>query len=305
MSRLPNRRKVSYLLAIILIAGLLINGCKKEDDTSGDNSNNGEGTRLKEWTYLGYDEYNSIIAAYENNRMTELIYRDIASNDIKKKITAEYTGNKARVIHYYKHGENFEIWSFHDRFFDGANLIETRSYDESEPGYPFTGRTVYTYSNNLLSEQISYGSEDISDPRHKTKYYHEEGKVVKHEYYSFENNQYVIKDKSSYEYENGQLSRVVGYHLWLEEWIISGKSEYSYEGNKVIIQDFDYQDEEWLLEYRVEAVLDNAGNTIELTEIDKYDNMVKLVLTYESGTGNFDGIILEPVYEFYPCLLPF
>lgn len=294
---IQKRRSIYYLLAVLLFTGLLMSGCKKDDDTGEDKGNNGDGVRVKEWTYFDNGEFNArVFLIYAGQKLTAVNYYDTqdAAGDIIRKRTVEYDGNKSIIIDYLTAPNgNFEISEKMEIIFDGANMIEYRLYGYQGAEFFLTCRETFIYENDLLVESYMGSGEN---PSIKWVYTYANDRMVKSERYNYNeyNNTYTLYERTIFEFIDDKMYLVSSQIFTGTVWKNYSKTEYLYQDNLILGKYYEYVNDNWEFKNERGYTIDDNGNIIKQSFSDWTGYMMEIRYYYEAGIGNAHLLMIAP-----------
>lgn len=297
-----------YTLAIILFLGVAMNGCKKDDNTNGDNNiDNGEGFRLREWKYYENGVYaTNALLSYSDDQLIEVVYYDQIKSGESRIMTVDYQGDMATVVDLWPDGNGgFAIDSKKTIQFGGGNVTEILEYEYFNGNYQLEYRSTYTYVNDRVKECVYY-YQGNQVPNGKYVNTYSNSRLVISETYNFDGSGYYLFGKTEWQYDGDQISLIEYQTRNDTVWTDYSRTEFSYQGNIIFMDDYESSSGTWELMYETEITLDANGNTVNVLEKDHmWDEEITIEFSYTNGKGNFDDIVLYPEDRDFPFRLPF
>jgi hypothetical protein len=282
---------------------LLQFGCKKDENKLGDVN------RITKLSYFENDEIKWIYDySYKNERMVATdatIYID----------GIPYHSNWE--ISYPTDDSIISIFTISDNSPDSREILElqdgltiSRSYDDFtgsgywKPNY----RYEYAYFNSQLTEQLYYHGGDgaMPDLQSKINYEYEGNLLVRILHYSMDGD-WKLTGLDSISYNGDNLSEKIDYAVNDGIRTESRKYVYLYEGSLLTQMDF-YKKEisgEWTLEENHFFTYNEFGDLDSKSVQLAPGAVVKYVIEYEGGKGNYRQFIYPGNDLWSPLLLPF
>ncbi len=260
-----------------------------------------------------------------SHRIKEIIKQRVSSSAVDEKTLFTYNEEKIVKIEYlYKFEEEWELMEFDSIVYTDNKIIITHYYEVSDGPAISEKEELIIRDNKIIEATLFYYSQSF-EPTDKVVYGYEGKNVVKAEYFSYHNENWVLRDKDELSYDDNLVIEYCSYTIdyegnsyldykeifsyenkrlveWYrsyptdsENWINSLKFEYLYQGNlQMESAIYDFVDNEWVYDYSFYY----NYNEFDYLEKEELVTTTK-TYTYEKGHGNYSLFIITPVYRRY------
>jgi hypothetical protein len=297
--------KLTSLLIKLIAIILILNSCEENNgiidekitkNISGDNLRVIERLQQSTLSSGGSSSYKTNYF-YNDEKMIEVkeYYEDQYEGwELNYRSGIEYQGNKIIISEYY--GDDVDPFRKVEFIVDNDKILEALLYTNDYGELKLVSETVYSYSwsGDIIKAEYysSYNGEWILRQMKELIYTNNLISEYMEYSYDFEGNVSLV-DKEGFSYESDRLVEWIDYDYEYGSWENYLKIEYNYSG--VLISDvsnFLFENNEWKYNQTYYYFYNDNGVLLE----EEYESR-KINYYYEVGEGNYSLLIADPLYE--------